>query len=348
MSVDKTNLIVNYLPSSYDRDDVRGMFERIGPITMCKLVHSKTTGESLGYAFITYKGEADAAKAINQLTGLEMEGKRLKVSYARNNSGADEPKDTNVYVANIPPTFTDSQLYDVFTGYGAILSHKVLTNPDGSSRGCGLVRFTANQEAQNAISALNNHRLPDAKQPLIVKFALPAASKNDPSALNSTFTNTIAGVGAAARNPNMRYNPMGGGGGGNGEMPAYYGQGGVNMSASQLAQQQMGLMNQQQSYADPYQRQMNPMSVGGGGGGIGCVYVYGLQPEHTELTLYHLFSPFGAIHSARIIVDLSKEEKPCKGYGFVNFQKMDEALMAIASMNGVEFEEKVLSVSLKK
>ena len=48
------------------------------------------------------------------------------------------------------------------------------------------------------------------------------------------------------------------------------------------------------------------------------VYVYGLQPQHTELTLYELFSPFGGVLNVKLIRDLTKENKSCKGYGFFN------------------------------
>ena len=78
------------------------------------------------------------------------------------------------------------------------------------------------------------------------------------------------------------------------------------------------------------------------------VYVYGLQPTHDELTLYKLFAPFGAVINVKLIRDLTKEDRPCKGYGFVNFARYEDAHSAVVSMNNVPFEEKILQVSFKQ
>jgi len=78
------------------------------------------------------------------------------------------------------------------------------------------------------------------------------------------------------------------------------------------------------------------------------LYVFGLRETHSELTLYELFSPFGGILNVKLIRDLSKEDKPCKGYGFVNYTNCEDAVKAVAAMNGVTFEERNLQVSIKQ
>lgn len=37
----RTNLIINYLPQSYDQNDLQRLFERVGPIRQCKLIRDK-------------------------------------------------------------------------------------------------------------------------------------------------------------------------------------------------------------------------------------------------------------------------------------------------------------------
>ena len=39
----KTNLIINYLPQSFDQNDLQRLFERIGPIRQCKLIRDKVS-----------------------------------------------------------------------------------------------------------------------------------------------------------------------------------------------------------------------------------------------------------------------------------------------------------------
>lgn len=37
----KTNLIINYLPQSFEQSDLQRLFESIGPIRQCKLIRDK-------------------------------------------------------------------------------------------------------------------------------------------------------------------------------------------------------------------------------------------------------------------------------------------------------------------
>lgn len=52
------------------------------------------------------------------------------------------------------------------------------------------------------------------------------------------------------------------------------------------------------------------------------IYVGGLSPETTEQDLQRLFSEFGSVTNAKIIVD---ENGRARGYGFVTFKSIEEA-----------------------
>lgn len=64
------------------------------------IFHYLQTGYSFGFGFVNYSREEDAAKAIAQLNGLQVQNKKLKVSYAR--PSGDDIKETNLYVTNLP------------------------------------------------------------------------------------------------------------------------------------------------------------------------------------------------------------------------------------------------------
>jgi len=317
----KRNLIVNYLPPSWGLDTDQKLFTRVGEVAKCKLVRNNVTGESMGYAFIEYPTEALAASAIKEINGMVIESKTLKVSYARQSS--PETKNTNVYVASLPPTISEDQLLDLFQSYGTVLTHKLLSNPDGSSRGAGFVRYATNSEALKAIGAMAGKRFPESDVPLVAKLAIPPKSKQSNSlALSAITTNTLTGVGAAARAANVRYNPLAV----------------INQNVNPSAAASIAGMLTQGTAVSRVAIPNQPASV----------YVFGLQPTHTELTLYELFSPFGGILNVKVIRDLTKEEQPCKGYGFVNFTRYDDAQQAVLSMNNVPFEDKLLQVSFKQ
>ena len=77
-----------------------------------------------------------------------------------------------------------------------------------------------------------------------------------------------------------------------------------------------------------------------------CLFVYNLPSDANDLTLFQLFSKYGAIHSVRVITD---HEKKCRGYGFVNLVHYEDAVGAICRLNGYCLERgKPLQVSLKR
>lgn len=350
----KRNLIVNYLPSTLSQEDVNMLFSRIGTVTKCKLIRNNATGVSMGYAFIEYPSEQLASSAISQINGIEMEGKTLKVSYARPSS--EETKNTNVYIASLPLSVTEDKLRELFTPFGTIITNKLLTNPDGSSRGAGFVRYATNSEALAAINAMAGKTLPESNGPLTVKLAIPP-KQNVNTGLSAITTNMLSGVGAAARNSSVRFNPMSISTNANSSSSIPINQNysqitGVNINSVPVTQ---SIQSINPVPAMPLSQSITHgttlpvvMTMGATTSQPACVYVYGLQPTHTELTLYELFSPFGGILNVKLVRDLTKDDKPCKGYGFVNFTKFEDAHKAVVSMNNIPFENKILQVSFKQ
>ncbi|KAL7060927.1 hypothetical protein AAHC03_010128 [Spirometra sp. Aus1] len=139
----RTNLIINYLPQSYDQSDLQRLFERLGPIRQCKLIRDKNTGASLCYGFVDYISPQHAALAIQTYHGYETESKRLRVAYAssggrrylsgqRTPSGdigsvncVNEPSENvlgwEICVAGLPSEVSESDIMRLFSHFGRIL-----------------------------------------------------------------------------------------------------------------------------------------------------------------------------------------------------------------------------------
>jgi ELAV like protein 2/3/4 len=82
--MDKSNLIVNYLPSSFTEDDLLRIFQPFGPIESIKIVRDKVSGISMGFGFVNFHTNLSASAASLKLTGHKLaEGKRMNVSVAR-------------------------------------------------------------------------------------------------------------------------------------------------------------------------------------------------------------------------------------------------------------------------
>jgi cold-inducible RNA-binding protein len=73
------------------------------------------------------------------------------------------------------------------------------------------------------------------------------------------------------------------------------------------------------------------------------VYVGGLTYATTNKQLEELFSQYGTVDSARIIID--KFTGRSKGFGFVEMSSSAEAQSAIRALNGTEFDGRNLTVN---
>ena len=133
--------------------ELYSMFITLGPIVSAKIMRDKNSGYSFGYGFVQYENPADAAKAIQQLNGLQVaNNKRIKVrwdlnrkrknfsstlslqvSYSRPNTA--DIKDTNLYVGNVPPGISEADLDNLFGTYGNILTKKLLKDQSGKNKG---------------------------------------------------------------------------------------------------------------------------------------------------------------------------------------------------------------------
>lgn len=182
----KTNLIVNYLPQTMSSEDLKTIFQTIGPIESYKLIRDKPTQQSLCFGFVNYVNIEDAEKAIKSLNGLKIENKIIKVSYAR--PSCESIKGANLYVCGLPRNWSLDDMNNYFAQCGRIITSRILINPqDGQSKGVGFIRFDQRNEADLAINKLHGS-LPEngAQEPITVKFA------NYPLEIKSNKNNQIS------------------------------------------------------------------------------------------------------------------------------------------------------------
>ncbi|XP_066958061.1 ELAV-like protein 1 isoform X18 [Macrobrachium rosenbergii] len=315
----KTNLIVNYLPQNMTQEEIRSLFSSIGELESCKLIRDKVTGESgqsLGYGFVNYVRQDDAERAINQLNGLRLQNKTIKVSYARPSSEAI--KGANLYVSGLPKSMTQQDLEAMFRAYGSIITSRILCdNITGLSKGVGFIRFDQRIEAERAIQKLNG-TIPDgAQEPITVKFANNPSNNNKAVPPLAAYLSPLTRrYGGPIHHPagRFRYIPLS-------PLTRYSPGSGDNLLGNSLL----------------------PGSALNGSGW--CIFVYNLAPETEENILWQLFGPFGAVQNVKVIRDLQTNK--CKGFGFVTMTNYDEAVVAIQSLNGYTLGNRVLQVSFK-
>lgn len=76
-------LFVGNVPYDYDENDIKDVFGPIGSVASVALV-KRETGESKGFCFVSYEKKEDGEKAIEELNGLEIDGRFLNVALGKN------------------------------------------------------------------------------------------------------------------------------------------------------------------------------------------------------------------------------------------------------------------------
>jgi RNA recognition motif-containing protein len=83
-----SKLYVGNLSYTTTEETLRQVFEEGGrQVVKVSVITDRDTGQSRGFAFVELSSPADAAAAISELDGREVDGRRLRVSEAREKSG---------------------------------------------------------------------------------------------------------------------------------------------------------------------------------------------------------------------------------------------------------------------
>lgn len=74
------------LPFSYDSSSLESLFSSYGTVQSASVISDRDTGRSRGFGFVEMADE-DGRKAIDELNGKDIDGRRLTVNEARPRTG---------------------------------------------------------------------------------------------------------------------------------------------------------------------------------------------------------------------------------------------------------------------
>uniref|UniRef100_A0A0B6Y8U1 RRM domain-containing protein n=1 Tax=Arion vulgaris TaxID=1028688 RepID=A0A0B6Y8U1_9EUPU len=204
-----TNLIINYLPQTLTDEEFRSMFLSVGPVKSSKIVRDKSTGYSYGFGFVDFQHATDAHRAIETLSGLQIQNKRIKVALAR--PSGDQIKGANIYVRNIPVHWKEIELNRLFDPYGKIIQSRVLVDlSTGVSKRVGFVLYDTRDEAETAIKCLSGKTPEGCTEPIMIKFADDNSKKKGPVQYVPVPGFAAPGPMRNQMNRFQRFNPMAG------------------------------------------------------------------------------------------------------------------------------------------
>ncbi len=77
------NIFVGNLSFNATEDSVRSLFEQYGAVDRVSIVTDRDTGQAKGFGFVEMSGDAEGLRAIESLSGRELNGRALTVNEAR-------------------------------------------------------------------------------------------------------------------------------------------------------------------------------------------------------------------------------------------------------------------------
>ena len=80
-------LYVGGLPCRTTENDLEQLFAQVGAIESVRLVFDRATGRSKGFGFVEMSTDAEAAKAVADMNGRDLDGRTLTVNEAQERSG---------------------------------------------------------------------------------------------------------------------------------------------------------------------------------------------------------------------------------------------------------------------
>ncbi|XP_073272715.1 polyadenylate-binding protein 2-like [Primulina huaijiensis] len=254
-------------------------------------------------------------------------------------SGA--PFVTSLYVGDLDANVTDSQLYDLFSQVGDVVSVRVCRDlTSRHSLGYGYVNYGNPQDAERAVEELNftplngkpirimySHRDPSTRRSGTGNIFIKNLDKEiDHKALHDTFS-SFGNILSCKIVTNASGQSMGYG----------FVQYASDESAQKAIEKLNGmLLNGKQVYVGPFLRkQEREMSVDKTV--FTNVFVKSLSESTTEEDLRKIFGEFGPLTST---VVMRNEDGKSKCFGFVNFENAEDAARAVESLNGHKFDNK--------
>lgn len=77
------NIYISNLSYGTTSESLQDLFADFGEVSSAKVIEDRETGRSRGFGFVEMTNDAEGQKAIDELNGVEFEGKTINVNVAR-------------------------------------------------------------------------------------------------------------------------------------------------------------------------------------------------------------------------------------------------------------------------
>ncbi|KAL5060118.1 hypothetical protein RYX36_031722 [Vicia faba] len=252
----------------------------------------------------------------------------------------------SLYVGDLHPDVSDAQLREAFSDFSSLASVRICRDSStGKSLCYGYVNFLSPQDAIRAIE-LKNHSILNGKAIRVMW------SRRDPDARKSSVGNVfVKNLAESIDNSGLevmfkKYGNILSSKVVMSEDGKSKGYGFVQFETEESANTAIEKLNgstidNKQIYVGKFVKKSDRV-MSGPDAGYTNLYMKNLDLDITETLLQEKFSSFGKIISLAVA---KNNNGMSKGFGFVNFDKPDDAKRAMEAMNGLQLGSKILYVS---
>uniref|UniRef100_A0A8C4V5Y6 Nucleolin n=1 Tax=Falco tinnunculus TaxID=100819 RepID=A0A8C4V5Y6_FALTI len=176
---DARTLFVKNLPYRLTEDEIREVFENAQEI---RIVMNKE-GNSKGMAYVEFKSEAEANKALEEKKGTEIDGRAMVIdftgekSHQEHQKGGGERESKTLIVNNLSYAASEETLQELFKKASSI---KMPQNNQGRPKGYAFVEFPTTEDAKEALNSYNNTEIEG--RAIRLEFSSPAWQKGNMNA----------------------------------------------------------------------------------------------------------------------------------------------------------------------
>ncbi len=143
-------LFVGNLSWNTDSEELKSIFSSFGSLKEAK-VEKFDDGKSKGFGFVVFEEEADAIKAMQEVSGKEIDGRNIKVRLSEESSNGRK-----VFVGGLSFAASEEDLRSMFDGVGTVLDATIIRDRETRrSRGFGFVTFAEASDAQKACEEMD-------------------------------------------------------------------------------------------------------------------------------------------------------------------------------------------------
>jgi len=340
------------------------IFNAVGPVSSIRVCRDAVNRESLGYAYINFVNPVDAERALDTMNFTPINHKPCRLMWSERNPEKRKRHEANLYIRNLHQTIDNKTLFDTFSMFGDILSCKIQTDDNGTSLGYGFVHYTTKHAAEKALQRVNGMEIA-GKKVLVCEHKSRkdrVGKKKEDDAWTSLYMKNIPLSWDEAKLEELVKTT-----GGyskvfisKNEDGSSRGFGFVNFEEHEDAAKCLTALNgkkigeeelfvcrhrskaeRQKMAKETYVKKKYARFQRFAGLNL---YVKNLPSSCDNEKLRSLFEPYGTITSAKVM--FSKEDQKSKGFGFVCFEKKEEAESAISGMHSRMVDNKPLFVCL--